>query len=154
MIPNDLHKYKRGGKIVEQDKVRLSPDALGYKDRGKMKWIGLMLSDHAEALKEQKSVNHKVQVSPKSRQSSKVISTYLHQSYSNKKPLSIQLNIIKNGNYLSDINGFIVGFKNNSVFVKQRDESLTRIKLEDIRHTEWVDASEWFNKYTRQNKRL
>ena len=49
---------------MEQDKVRLSPDALGYKDRGKMKWIGLMLSDHAEALKEQKSVNHKVQVSP------------------------------------------------------------------------------------------
>ncbi|MDN6571092.1 MAG: hypothetical protein L0L22_08855 [Staphylococcus equorum] len=31
--------------------IRLTPDNLGYKDRGKMKWLGLMLSDHLDALR-------------------------------------------------------------------------------------------------------
>ncbi|MCD8506650.1 MAG: hypothetical protein LRY37_06590 [Alkalibacterium thalassium] len=39
---------------MQEDVIKLSPDALGYKDRGKMKWMGMMLSDHAEALKKQK----------------------------------------------------------------------------------------------------
>ena len=31
--------------------IRFTPDQFGYKDRGKMKWQGLMLSDHTEKLK-------------------------------------------------------------------------------------------------------
>ena len=31
--------------------IRFTPDQMGYKDRGKMKWQGLMLSDHSEALR-------------------------------------------------------------------------------------------------------
>jgi len=31
--------------------IRMTPDDLGYKDRGIMKWQGLILADHNEALK-------------------------------------------------------------------------------------------------------
>ena len=30
--------------------IYYTPDELGYTDRGKQKWIGLMLSDHSDAL--------------------------------------------------------------------------------------------------------
>lgn len=39
---------------MEEEVIVLSPDRLGYKDRGKMKWQGLMLSDHNAALKQMK----------------------------------------------------------------------------------------------------
>ncbi|WP_146924907.1 hypothetical protein, partial [Alkalibacterium kapii] len=136
---------------MEQEDVKLSPDALGYKDRGKMKWIGLMLSDHAEALKRQSAAKHKIQISPKPRQSLKEISACLYRSYSNKKPLSIQLDVIKNGSYLKDIEGFVVGVKDDTIFIEQRDRMLKRILLKDIRHIDWLNAADWFEKYTRQD---
>lgn len=136
---------------MKQDIVRLSPDALGYKDRGKMKWIGLMLSDHAEALKKQKQGARDILISPKPRQSMEDISGCLYRSYTNKNPLAVQLDIINEGQYLPDIEGFVVGVKGDAVFIRQRDRTLKRIVLEDIRHIDWLNASDWFEKYTRQN---
>lgn len=134
-----------------KETVKLSPDALGYKDRGKMKWIGLMLSDHAEALKKQKKSNQAEVITPKPRQSIEEISTCLYQSYSRNKPLAIQLDIINEGRYLPDIEGFIIGFKGETIYLKQRDLTIKRITLEDIRHIEWVSTTDWFAKYTRQD---
>ncbi|MER2063683.1 MAG: hypothetical protein ABS873_03470 [Alkalibacterium sp.] len=136
---------------MKQDIVKLSPDALGYKDRGKMKWIGLMLSDHAEALKKQKQGARDTLIAPKPRQSMEEISRCLYRSYTNKKPLAIQLDILSEGRYLPDIEGFVVGVKGDAVFIRQRDRTLKRIILEDIRHIDWLNASDWFEKYTRQD---
>lgn len=136
---------------MTQDVIKLSPDALGYKDRGKMKWIGLMLSDHSEALKKQKQSTRSTLISPKPKQPMEEISDCLYRSYSREKPLAIQLDIIKEGCYLPDIEGFIVGFKENSIYVKQRDCTLKAIALEDVRHIEWIDTANWFAKVTRQN---
>ncbi|WP_423190110.1 hypothetical protein ACO1PF_04320 [Alkalibacterium sp. f15] len=134
-----------------QEVVTLSPDALGYKDRGKMKWLGLMLSDHSEALKKQKQTTYSLLISPKPQQSMEEISACLYRSYAREKPLAIQLDVIKEGYYLPDIEGFIIGFKENSIYLKQRDQTLKRIALEDIRHIDWIDTTDWFAKYTRQD---
>ncbi len=136
---------------MTQEVVKLSPDALGYKDRGKMKWIGLMLSDHSEALKKQKQGTQDTLVSPKPRQPLEEISACLYRSYVRKIPLAIQLDIIKEGRYLPDIEGFIIGFKEESIYLRQRDRTLKRIALEDIRHVEWINTTDWFAKYTRQD---
>lgn len=38
--------------------IYYTPDELGYTDRGKQKWIGLMLSDHTDALNQLFEHNH------------------------------------------------------------------------------------------------
>lgn len=136
---------------MTQEDIKLSPDALGYKDRGKMKWIGLMLSDHSEALKNQKQTSYSSFCSPKPKQPLEEISAGLYHSYSREKPLAIQLNIITEGHYLPDIEGFIVGFREDSIYLKQRDCTLKTIAIEDIRHIEWIDTANWFAKVIRQN---
>lgn len=136
---------------MQEDVIKLSPDALGYKDRGKMKWMGMMLSDHAEALKKQKKVSQSAVILPKEKQTLEDISAFLYKSYTSKKPLAIQLDVIKDGNYLPDTEGLVKGFKGTVVFIERRDRSIRQIRLEDIRHISWIDAASWFEKYQRQS---
>ncbi|MCC5895355.1 MAG: hypothetical protein JJU16_07845 [Alkalibacterium sp.] len=136
---------------MAQDVIKLSPDALGYKDRGKMKWMGMMLSDHAEALKQQKKATQSAIIMPKEKLSLEEISTFLYKSYTLKKPLAIQLDIIKDGSYLSDIEGLAKGFREDEVYIKLRNHQLKQIRLEDIRHIHWIDSTQWFEKYQRQS---
>lgn len=135
---------------MAQEVIKLSPDALGYKDRGKMKWMGMMLSDHAEALKKQKKNIQTVLIQPKEKLSVEEISTILYKSYTLKKPLAVQLDIVKDGQYLPDIEGIIKGVKDDYIYVKRRNRTLSKFKLEDIRHVEWINAVEWYEKYQRQ----
>ncbi|MDZ7834582.1 MAG: hypothetical protein U5K84_03795 [Alkalibacterium sp.] len=110
--------------------MKLSPDALGYKDRGKMKWIGMMLSDHAEALKKQNQARQKSLIEPKPKQDMEDISACLYRSYSSGKPLAIQLDVLNEGRYLPDIEGIILGFREDTIYLRQRDRETKRIKLE------------------------
>ncbi|MFO8068491.1 MAG: hypothetical protein R6U02_00605 [Alkalibacterium sp.] len=136
---------------MTQEIVKLSPDALGYKDRGKMKWTGLMLSDHSEALKKQKQTTQSLLIAPKPKQSLEEISACLYRSYVNKRPLAIQLDIIKEGCYLPDTEGVIVGSRDDTIYIKQRDRETKRIDLEDIRHVDWIDTTQWYEKYEKQH---
>lgn len=135
---------------MAQEVIKLSPDALGYKDRGKMKWMGMMLSDHAEALKKQKNSTKTALILPKEKLSAEEISTFFYKSYTLKKPVALQLDIVKDGQYLPDIEGVIEGVKEDSIYLKRRNKSLTKLRLEDIRHVEWIQSVEWYAKYQRQ----
>lgn len=138
---------------MAQETVVLSPDAMGYKDRGKMKWMGMMLSDHAEALKRQKKDTISKEILPKEKQSIEHISTLLFQSYTQKKPLAIQLDTIQDGKYLPDIQGFIIGFNDKKVYIKQRDHSSQSVGMESIRHVEWINSAIWYEKYDAQRNK-
>ena len=113
-----------------------------------------MLSDHAEALKRQKRERATEEFLPKEKQSIEQVSTLLFQSYTEKRPLAIQLDIIKDGRYLPDIKGFIVGFNDKTLYIKQRDHSTQSVSLESIRHVEWIDSAVWYEKYDAQRKKL
>lgn len=136
---------------MAQEVIKLSPDALGYKDRGKMKWMGMMLSDHAEALKKQKNSTKTALILPKEKLSDEEVSTFLYKSYTLKKPIALQLDTVKDGQYLPDIEGIIAGVKEDCIYLKRRNQSLTKLKLEDIRHVEWIQSVEWYAKYQRQS---
>lgn len=136
---------------MTQDVIKLSPDALGYKDRGKMKWMGMMLSDHAEALKKQKKTTQSAIIIPREKLSLEEISTFLYKSYTLKKPLAIQLDIVKDGSYLPDIEGLAKGFKEDKVYITLRHHQVRQIDLDDIRHIQWIDSAQWFEKYQRQS---
>src|SRR5699024_4280081 len=108
--------------------VRMTPDQLGYKDRGKMKWLGLMLSDHLDALKVMKK------------------SRYLQQAYINKVPVIIQANTLNNGNYYPDLHCLVLGSQENKIFLLLKDNRTISCEINQIRNIEFMSIENWYNK--------
>jgi hypothetical protein len=126
--------------------IRPTPDDLGYQDRGKMKWIGLMLSDHSESLNKMAAQANKKEIKPKPKQSLAEIGEILAEAYQTKRPVSIQANILSNGSYFDDIACTVSGTEGNRIFLKLKNGRLVDMTIEDIRHIEFLDPAVWHEK--------
>ncbi len=131
---------------MEKKIIRLTPDQLGYKDRGKMKWLGLMLSDHTEALKELDEENNAIDIPAKPKQSLVEIGEILAQAHHTGEPVLIQANILKNGSYFKDVPCIVSGTYEERIYLLLKDGHLVDTTLEDIRHVEFMDPLAWYEK--------
>lgn len=126
--------------------IRLTPDQLGYKDRGKMKWLGLMLSDHTEALSKMAKEELSKEVKAKPQQSLIEISEILGHAYHTGTLVLIQANILQNGSYFKDVPCMVSGTFEERIYLLLKDGRLVNTTLEDIRHVELMDAIDWQEK--------
>lgn len=126
--------------------IHRTPDQLGYKDRGKMKWMGLMLSDHTEALTQMAQQEEKIEVQAKPQQTLTERGAYLIQAYLAKKPVAIQANILQNGSYFNDVHCMVVGFFEETIFLKLKNGRMVEAALAEIRNIEFIDPHLWFEK--------
>lgn len=126
--------------------VRLTPDQLGYKDRGKMKWLGLMLSDHSELLKVMEDSENEKYVQPKPKQSLVEIGEILAHAHHIGEPVSIQANILQNGTYFKDVPCIVSGTHEEKIYLLLKNGRLVDTTLEDIRHIEFLDPMAWYEK--------
>lgn len=124
--------------------MRPTPDELGYKDRGKMKWQGLMLSDHTEKLRRIKADAEPPK--PKEIMDEVEIARILQLAYLNKAPVNIQANILKDGNFYDDLNCMVVGYNENRIYLVLKDNRQINCTLEDIRHIEFANVYDWYEK--------
>lgn len=127
---------------MEKKIVRLTPDQLGYKDRGKMKWMGLMLSDHSESLKRMKQAEEK-EPSPKPKQSLAEIGEILMIAYSTGRPVLIQANFLQNGHYFKDVPCMISGTYEEKIYLLLKNGNIVHTTIEDIRNVEFLDPLTW-----------
>lgn len=126
--------------------IRMTPDQLGYKDRGKMKWLGLMLSDHTEALKTMAKEDTSADIEAKPQQSLTEIGESLAKAYQTKHPIAIQANILQNGSYFKDVPCLVSGFFEEKIYLLLKDGRMVDTTLEDIRNIEFIDPEIWFQK--------
>lgn len=126
--------------------VRLTPDQLGYKDRGKMKWLGLMLSDHSDLLKVMEDSENEKYVQPKPKQSLVEIGEILAHAHHTGEPVSIQANILQNGTYFKDVPCIVSGTHEEKIYLLLKNGRLVDTTLEDIRHIEFLDPMAWYEK--------
>lgn len=126
--------------------IRMTPDELGYKDRGIMKWQGLILASHRDGLDNMDKAEKQGKPQAKEQMSEMEISEYLQQSYLNKRPVSIQANVLKNGHFYPDVNCIIVGFQDEDIYLLLNDNRSTTCTLDQIRNIEFVDPQKWYNK--------
>lgn len=129
--------------------IRFTPEQLGYTDRGKMKWQGLMLSDHSESLRKLliKENGQKTESYPE--QSLLEIADILWEAYHLKKPVTIQTNIIQNGSHFKAVPCLILGFSEDKIFLSLKEEHLLYTTLENIHHIAFLDSHIWYQKNNR-----
>ncbi len=131
---------------MDKKPIYFTPDQLGYKDRGKMKWLGLMLSDHSEALKKMAKEDRAEEVQPKIEQSLAEIGEILAQAFHKGEPVLIQANILQNGSYFKDVPCLVSGTHDERIYLMLKDGRLVDTTLEDIRHVEFLDPLAWYEK--------
>ena len=131
---------------MEKKIIRLTPDQLGYKDRGKMKWLGLMLSDHTEALSKMTKEERLKEIEAKPQQSLVEISELLSQAYHTGHPVLIQANILQNGTYFKDVPCMVSGTFEEKIYLLLKDGRLVNTILDDIRHVELMNPTDWQKK--------
>lgn len=132
--------------MEEIEIIRRTPDQLGYKDRGKMKWMGLMLSDHSEALTQMAEDEKTYEVTEKPKQSVAEIGELLTEAYHLKKPIAIQANILRNGSYFKDVPCLVSGVSDEKIYLMLKDNRMVNTTLEDIRNIEFLDPDIWYEK--------
>ena len=126
--------------------IHFTPDQMGYKDRGKMKWLGLILSDHTESLNKMMVEEQDGKVTIKPKQSLAEISEILAEAYLLKKPVSIQANIVEDGTYLENIRCLVSGAFEEQVFLVLRDGKIMKTTIDDIRYIEFIESNIWYQK--------
>ncbi len=124
--------------------TRFTPERIGYKDRGILKWQGMMLSDHTEALKKMK--NEVSVIAGKDEMNAIEISQVLHRAYATNSPVSIQANIIRNGSYYKDVVCKVAGYGRGKIHLMLKDGRTTSCTLEEIRNVEFMDVLDWHDK--------
>lgn len=131
---------------MQRKVLRLTPDDFGYEDRGKMKWLGLILSDHTESLKQMKEQEKKLNPPAKEQMSETAISKMLREAYVRKLPILLQANIVKNGMYYPDLACLVLGFQEDHIYFKLKDGRTCHCEMYQIRNIEWMNPAEWYEK--------
>ncbi|MDN6731430.1 MAG: hypothetical protein L0L39_04535, partial [Atopostipes suicloacalis] len=106
---------------MENKIIRRTPDQLGYHDRGKMKWQGLILSDMNELLKKHNQSEQRKNPLAKKEMDIVEITKILKEAYLSKKLVKIQANILKEGQYYPDLICSILGYEGDKIYLQLRD---------------------------------
>lgn len=136
---------------LKNGKIYYTPDELGYHDRGKMKWMGMMLSDHTEALKQLKDEEgaNAQQVYYEAMDTGE-ITQMLSDSYTYQKPILLQANLLADGQFYDHLPCIVMGYNDDYIYLKKIDGSESKCQLEDIRHIKGMDPMTWYNKQVSQ----
>ncbi len=141
-----LKEYKKVTNLdneLEENKTIINPNTSGYIDRKMAKWQGLILSEHAEILKEEKINNRKVNIE-KEKQSVESIYGLIDHSFSQKVMVTIQLDCLFNGNYQDDIIGVVFGYHENNIYVQTVDTEIVVCEIDLIRNISEIKVKKWF----------
>lgn len=135
---------------MEEEIILLNPDKLGYKDRGIIKWQGLILSHQRDAIKKLEQEYADLEVKEKEEMKPEEISEVLYSAWASKLPVIIQASVIRNGNYFPDVHCLVQGFSENKIILyvrkKNGEEVVKRITIDLIRNVEFYDNLKWNGK--------
>lgn len=124
--------------------TRFTPEQIGYKDRGILKWQGMILADQTDALKNMES--EATVIAGKEEMSEVEISQVLHRAFASGYPIAIQANIIRNGSFYKDVICKVTGYGGNKIHLRLKDGRLTSCSLYEIRNIEMLDPLDWYGK--------
>lgn len=95
--------------------VKVTPNVLGYKDRGIMKWQGLILSEQTDAIKRMNKEESENEPVPKEKMTEEEISEVLQLTFINKNPILMQADIVRNGLYYRDLQCMVLGYADDKI---------------------------------------
>ena len=131
---------------MDEEVILLNPDKLGYKDRGKVKWQGLILPHQTEAYKKIAEEEANMEVKQKEEMSQEQISEVLYEAFVTKSPVAIQASVLRDGNYYPDVICMVVGHLGDKIILQLKDDRIKRVSIDLMRNVEMFNKLSWHNK--------
>ncbi|MCH4007926.1 DNA-directed RNA polymerase subunit beta [Companilactobacillus sp.] len=114
-----------------------------YNDRGMMKWMGWLLSDHSAFMEGEKNKENLQPILP---QMGVVdISDRLQQAWESADYVSIQLNVLNHDNFVPELVGVVVGFDAGRIYLQMDSGETKLLRVEEIRSVIPVREDKWWN---------
>lgn len=113
-----------------------------YPDRGMKKWLGWILSDHATFMED--ATVSETPVDPKPQQSPETISDVLEDAWQNAKIVAIQMGTIYNDGLLPDVEGAVIGYWDDQVYLQQKTGDVKALSTTDIRNVQLLNPDKWW----------
>jgi len=112
-----------------------------------MKWLGLMLSDHLDALRKMDKEDKTPPPEQKVLMSEVERSRILQQAYTSKRLVNLQANVLNSdSNYYPDLQCTVLGFQGNNIYLYLKDGRNTTCQINQIRNIEFMNSTNWYNK--------
>ena len=113
-----------------------------HQDRGMMKWMGWLLSDHSAFMEGEKIKERRQPI--KKEMDVEKISERLKKAWEDSSSVSIQINVMENNDLVPEIEGVVVGFDTGRIYL-QLDSGETRLlHTEEIRCVELQKSGKWW----------
>ena len=132
---------------MSEEIIVLNPDRLGYKDRGILKWQGMIMSEQREALNKIERTQNSIERLTPDHMTEELISEHIFKSLVNKAPIALQANVISNGSLVPEVICITEGYKNGNIYFSTKDRKPFKLKLEEIRSVAFYDPYAWNQKY-------
>lgn len=113
-----------------------------YDDRGMMKWMGWLLSDHSAFMEQAKAAETPTPVTVE--MTPDEINRVLQQAWETGQVVQIQLNVLTHDQYVPVITGRVVSFYAGQIYVQQADDRLRSLAVDQIRHVTAPPAIKWW----------
>lgn len=106
-----------------------------------------MLSHHLDLLREMDEIDKMGPPICKEKMSEIDISKILQVAYLNSKPIIIQADILNHdNNFYPDLKCIVLSYQDNQIYLQLKDGRETKCELHQIRHIEFMNPNEWFDK--------
>ncbi|RRK10836.1 DNA-directed RNA polymerase subunit beta [Lactiplantibacillus garii] len=114
-----------------------------YDDRGMMKWMGWLLSDHSAYLESAARQRAGAPIEPQlSRQT---INERLQTAWQSVNVIELQVNTLVNNHYPPLLTGVIVGFNAGTLAVQTGDGVIKTVGVANVRWVALVATEKWWD---------
>lgn len=113
-----------------------------YNDRGMMKWMGWLLSDHSAFMEKSKLQEAGKDVKPEMDQ--RQVSKNLASAWENGEVVTIQMNSIEDNSFVPEIKGQVIGFNAGQIYLLLEEGTTSRLNVENIRYVTATPSQKWW----------
>ena len=113
-----------------------------YDDRGMIKWMGWILSDHSAYMEGESQQAQPREVKPE--MPANEVSANLQSAWESGQTVLIQSDTLENNCFTAEYRGTVAGYQGDQIYLQLANDSVKFFHLDEIRYVEGLAAEKWW----------
>lgn len=113
-----------------------------YDDRGMIKWMGWILSDHSAYMEQASQQARPREIKPE--MSVDQISANLQTAWERKQAVVLQSDTLENNCFTAEYQGQVVGYQGDQIYLQLANDSVKFFHLDELRYVALQTAEKWW----------